>query len=266
MTLSTTRKRKRAQDDDYPPTQPREIRPPFCLDCGGRSHQGSCWPRCQNCAFCRKCGEIGHYWRHCSLFVPHKQWKQLKAKHKAYTRPRIESLNITMPVVNPEPVMNRETLNSAIREHLKVALDGLWRPVGHSLQTSPVINNVNIITKILPSELATRVIAPDTSLLQRVKPNPKTHQTTNRRPKSTKYSSGMSAAGRAAFGPPVFGQPASVGARISGPALSQKQPVSYPNWPILNETPFGTVFSKSLSSSMPEEKTGEKCASSSTEL
>jgi hypothetical protein len=255
--------RKRARDEDDPPTHPRCIRPPFRPDYGRQSHQGACWPRCQSCdrkhpgactAFCRKCTEIGHSWRHCRLFVPSREWQ----RRKRALNTRIENLNITVPVVNPEPVMTPASLNSAIRAQLKAALDELWRQVGPSVQARLTMQNVNITTNILPSEGAAP-IPRDTSLLKRVKPNPTIHQTTNRRPKYTKSSFGHSEARRPGFAPPVFGQPASVQAGFSGPTLSQKKPASYPSWLNPNGLSFSTASRpRSFASSMPEQNTRKK--------
>ncbi|KAJ5520845.1 hypothetical protein N7463_001298 [Penicillium fimorum] len=171
----TTRKRPRVDDaedpDAYDEYHPGYRPPPFCQDYGARSYSGRCRPRCHYCdkkhpgactAFCRKCAEIGHSWRRCRLFVPHHIW----AKQRYGTHTTIRNVNITLPVVNPGPLVTTISLNAAILTQLDVALSGFPRKAGTPIDSRITMNNVNITTNIIPSG-KTAPIAPDTSLLDR---------------------------------------------------------------------------------------------------
>ncbi|KAJ5371852.1 hypothetical protein N7517_003858 [Penicillium concentricum] len=122
-----------------------------------KKHPGACT------AFCRKCAEIGHSWRRCRLFVPHHIW----ARQRYGTRKTIQDVNITLPVVNPGPLVTTTSLNAAILSQLDVALSGLHRNAGIPLDSRITMNNVNIRTN-MPATEQPAPIAPDTSLLDRV--------------------------------------------------------------------------------------------------
>ncbi|KAJ5869293.1 hypothetical protein N7455_004234 [Penicillium solitum] len=83
----------------------------------------------------------------------------------------IENANITVPVVDPAPVVTSTSLNTAILAQLQTALRGLHDKAGVPTHARVTINNVNITTNIIVKKRAPP-IAPDTSLLQRVKRAP----------------------------------------------------------------------------------------------
>ncbi|KAJ5971307.1 uncharacterized protein N7479_001225 [Penicillium vulpinum] len=168
MEPTTAKKHARVEDpdddDDYPP---RYRPPPFCQDCGARSHPGTCRPRCYRCdkrhigictAFCRKCAEVGHSWRYCRLFIPDHIWRKQRGR-----RTIIQNVKITVPIVDPAPVVTAATLNTAILAQLDTALGRLHSKAGIPMDSRVVLNNVNITTILAP-----KPIAPDTPLLERV--------------------------------------------------------------------------------------------------
>ncbi|KAJ6128080.1 hypothetical protein N7471_009297 [Penicillium samsonianum] len=223
MEPTTAKKRARVDEaddqNDYPP---RYRPPPFCQHCGARSHPGTCRFPCPRCdkrhigvctAFCRKCADIGHSWRHCRLFVPDQIWR----KHRHGTHTTIENVNITLPVIKPASVLTPTSLNAAILSQLDVALGRLHRKAGLPMHARVMMNNVNITTSILAPERASP-LAPDTSLLERVKPIPTGPGSNipNNRPTTMKPTFAQSSFARSAFSQPMFSQPV-----FGQPAFSQ---------------------------------------------
>lgn len=230
---STTRKRARvdeSEDEDY---NTRYRPPPFCPDCGVRSHPGNCRPRCHCCdkrhfgvctAFCRKCTDIGHSWRHCRLFIPNHIWR----KEHCGLHTAIQNMNITVPVIDPAPTYTPTSLNAAILSQLDIALHGLHRKAGIPNHSRVMLNNVNITTNILASERK-GPLAPDTSLLDRVQriPTGPRSNVHNTRPAATKPTFAQSAFARSAFSQPVFGQTA-----FSQPTFIHNNSIGMtPTWP-----------------------------------
>ncbi|KAJ5511105.1 hypothetical protein N7453_003208 [Penicillium expansum] len=141
-----------------------------------------------------------------------------------------------MPVINPAPVLTSTSLNAAILSQLDVALNGLHRKAGVPMHSRVTMNNVNISTNILSTERAAP-LAPDTSLLDRVKPAPTGPRSNipNNRPYPTKPTITQSAFARSPFTKPVFGQTA-----FSQPTLKQNTSAGMaPTWP-RHSQPFAT--------------------------
>lgn len=241
---STGKKRGRVDEeedqDHYPP---RYRSPPFCQHCGAKSHPGVCVPRCPRCekkhpgtctAFCRKCADIGHSWRHCRLFVPEHIWrKQRRGVHTI-----IQNVNITVPVVDPAPVVTSTSLNGAILTQLDTALSGFHSKAGVPMHSRITMNNVNITTNILTNKRASP-IAPDTWLLNRVKRAPTEPRSSipNTRPVPTnsihtKPAFAQPAFARPAFSQPMYSQPVLGQTAFSHPTFSRKNDVGMtPAWP-----------------------------------
>ncbi|KGO78285.1 hypothetical protein PITC_058980 [Penicillium italicum] len=230
-TSRTAKKRGRVDESEYEEDYLSRYRPPpFCQKCGARPHLGTCRTRCHRCdkrhlgactTFCRKCAEAGHSWRHCRLFVPHHIW----SKQHCGLHTTIENVNITIPVINPAPVLTSASLNAAILSQLDVALSGLHRKAGVPLHSRVTVNNVNVTTNVISAERAAP-LAPDTSLLGRVKPIPTGPRSNipNIRPPPTKPTFAQS---RSAFSQPLFGQVA-----LSQQTFEQNNSVGMaPTWP-----------------------------------
>ncbi|KAJ5181119.1 hypothetical protein N7491_000674 [Penicillium cf. griseofulvum] len=80
----------------------------------------------------------------------------------------IENVNIAVPVVDPAPVVTLSSLNAAILTQLDTALSGLHNKAGIPMHSRVIVNNLNITTNILTGKKAS-LVAPDTSVLKRVK-------------------------------------------------------------------------------------------------
>jgi hypothetical protein len=241
---SAGKKRGRVDGDEDQDDYPVRYRPaPFCQHCGAKYHPGTCFPRCPRCdrkhpgtctAFCRKCAGIGHSWRHCRLSVPEHIWrKQRRGVHTI-----IENVNITVPVVDPAPVVTPTSLNAAILTQLETALSGLHDKAGVPTHSRVTMNNVNITTNIIAKKRAPP-IAPDTSLLERVKraptgpgssiskTTPVPTSTTHTKPAFAQPSFASPAFSQPMYSQPVFGQTA-----FSHPIFSRKNDVGMaPAWP-----------------------------------
>ncbi|KAJ5210051.1 hypothetical protein N7491_009863 [Penicillium cf. griseofulvum] len=207
MEATTAKKRARVDEvedpgdyDDYPP----------------RKHIGVCT------AFCRKCAEIGHSWRRCRLFLPHHIW----VNQRYGMRTTIQNVNITLPVVNPGPVMTSTSLKAAILSQLEVALTGLHRKAGIPMDSRITMNNVNVTTNILASERA-GPIAPDTPLLDRVQRTPTGPRSNipSYRPTPMKPTFSKSAFARSSFSQPISSQPVFGQTAFSRPTFVQNNSV-----------------------------------------
>ncbi|KAI2709268.1 hypothetical protein CBS147332_6327 [Penicillium roqueforti] len=214
MEYTTTNKRARVDEAEDQYDYPRYKRPHFCQDGRERSYQETYRSRCDRCdrnhigactAFCRKCAEIGHSWRHCRLFVPEHIWRR---RYRG-SRTTLENFNITVPVINPAPGCTPASLNAAILYELDKALSGLNRKAGISTHSRISINNVNITTNILAPEPKDPPLPPDTSLMERVQRIPKGPKPNipHFRP-TEKPSFAQPLFGGLAFSQPVFGQTA----------------------------------------------------------
>ncbi|CAG8909830.1 unnamed protein product [Penicillium egyptiacum] len=244
MNPITGKKRARVdEDEDQDDYHPRYRPPPFCQDCGARSHPGICLPRCYHCdrrhpgvctAFCKKCAEIGHSWRHCRLFVPEHMWR----KQRRALRTIIDNVSISIPVIDPTPVATSTSLNAAILTQLDTALSGLHSKAGVPMHSRVTMNNVNITTNILANGRACH-LAPDASLLNRVKRTPAGPRSgvPNTRPVptdpiQTKHTFAQPAFARSASPKPMFSQPIFGQTAFSHPTFLQNNDIGMtPTWP-----------------------------------
>jgi hypothetical protein len=240
---STGKKRGRVDDEDQDDYPLRYRPPPFCQHCGAKYHPGICVPRCPRCdkkhpgtctAFCRKCAGIGHSWRHCRLFVPEHIWRQ----QRHGPRTVIQNVSITVPVVDPAPVVTLTSLNAAILTQLETALSGLHDKAGVPTHSRVTMNNVNITTNIIANKRAPP-IAPDTSLLDRVKRVPTEPRSSiphsrpvPTHPIHTKPAFAQPSFTSPAFSQPMYSQPVFGQTAFSHPNLSRKNDVGMtPAWP-----------------------------------
>ncbi|KAJ5472234.1 hypothetical protein N7530_006235 [Penicillium desertorum] len=239
----TGKKRGRVDDEDQDDYPLRYRPPPFCQHCGAKYHPGICVPRCPRCdkkhpgtctAFCRKCAGIGHSWRHCRLFVPEHIWRQ----QRRGPRTVIQNVSITVPVVDPAPVVTLTSLNAAILTQLETALSGLHDKAGVPTHSRVTMNNVNITTNIIANKRAPP-IAPDTSLLDRVKRVPTEPRSSiphsrpvPTHPIHTKPAFAQPSFTSPAFSQPMYSQPVFGQTAFSHPNLSRKNDVGMtPAWP-----------------------------------